>query len=259
MKQPSSEIPIINDLVNRIFPTRPLRVEHVTEGISTYVYRIIFRHETFYLRVLPEVGASFAPEVAAHSFLRRMQVKVPEVIYFDHCYAPLQQSMMLTTEVKGIPISQSSELLQEELEDVLIEAGRDLARINSLKVEGFGWVKRNLLDTEHILAEEATDRTFMLEYWESDLAYLCKKVLNNSEVTALEKIRAYYDCLLDSEQAYLAHGDFDTTHIFQENGRYTGIIDFGEIRGTSRWYDLGHFHMSDGEYTSYSQLTMLIH
>ena len=37
------------------------------------------------------------------------------------------------------------------------------------------------------------------------------------------------------------------TQIFQADGRYTGIIDFGEIRGADRWYDLGHFRMHDGE------------
>ena len=26
-----------------------------------------------------------------------------------------------------------------------------------------------------------------------------------------------------------------------------GIIDLGEIRGADRWYDLGHFHLRDGE------------
>jgi hypothetical protein len=51
-----------------------------------------------------------------------------------------------------------------------------------------------------------------------------------------------------------------STHVyrFQKNGRYIGIIDFGEMRSTNRWYDLGHFHMRDGEYASYSQLTKLV-
>ena len=258
MKQPSAEIPIIYELVNCIFPTSPLRVEHVTEGVSTHVYRIVFQRETFYLRVLPEEGASFAPEVAAHRLLRQLQVKVPEVIYFDHYYEPLQRSVIVTTEVKGIPINQSSELRQEELASIVIEAGGDLALINNVKVDGFGWVKRDLSDTEHIRAEWDTDRTFMLEHWGTDLAYLSKHILDTLEVVALERIRVHYDYLLRGEQAYLAHGDFDTTHIFQENGSYTGIIDFGEMRGTNLWYDLGHFHMRDGEHISYSQLTMLV-
>jgi aminoglycoside phosphotransferase (APT) family kinase protein len=66
-------------------------------------------------------------------------------------------------------------------------------------------------------------------------------------VTALERLVYQYDSYLNSEDGCLAHGDFDPTHIYQNEGRYTGIIDFGEIRGTDRWYDLGHFHMRDGE------------
>lgn len=56
-----------------------------------------------------------------------------------------------------------------------------------------------------------------------------------------------HDGWLDAEHAVLAHGDFDAMHIFQQNGLYTGIIDFGEIRGADRWYDLGHFHLHDDE------------
>ncbi len=31
------------------------------------------------------------------------------------------------------------------------------------------------------------------------------------------------------------------------DGRYSGIIDFGEIRGANPWYDLAQFHLHDGE------------
>ncbi len=48
----------------------------------------------------------------------------------------------------------------------------------------------------------------------------------------------------------MAHGDFDSTHLYQDAGRYTGIIDLGEIRGTDRWYDLGHFHLYEGKQLS---------
>ena len=56
-----------------------------------------------------------------------------------------------------------------------------------------------------------------------------------------------YDVWLHVEQAWLAHGDFDVTHIYQHDGRYTGIIDFGEMRGAHQLYDLGHFNLHDGE------------
>lgn len=48
------------------------------------------------------------------------------------------------------------------------------------------------------------------------------------------------------EASVLAHGDFDATHIYCDERGYTGMIDFGEIRGAHRIYDLGHFAIENG-------------
>jgi hypothetical protein len=58
-------------------------VEPVREGGSTYVYRLVRGADIFYLRILPEDGANFAPEATAHAILRRLGVCVPEVVYWD--------------------------------------------------------------------------------------------------------------------------------------------------------------------------------
>src|SRR5207248_10181336 len=72
-------------------------------------------------------------------------------------------------------------------------------------------------------------------------------VLTRAETVAIQAIVNHFDTWLVVEQARLAHGDFDVTHIYQKGGHYTGIIDFGEIRGTDALYDLGHFNLHDGE------------
>lgn len=256
--QSSRDIQHIQEVVMKIFPQGPERLERVTKGGSTYVYRIIVAHETFYLRVLPEEGDSFSPEVNVHTQLRQMQVKVPEVIYFEHYNELLQRSVMVTTEIKGLSMSQSSTLSQVEIEVILREAGRDLACLNTVRVEGFGWVRRDSPETRHLRAEWPALRTFVLEYWEADMAYLAKHVIQHSEIALLERVLSRYDSWLDSEQGYLAHGDFDTTHIYQGNGCYTGIIDFGEIRGADSWYDLGYFHMRDGGLFPFRLLPVLV-
>jgi aminoglycoside phosphotransferase (APT) family kinase protein len=248
----------LETLVQQIFPSTPTRVERVLEGVSTNVYRIIYQQETFYLRVLPEEGASFVPEAAVHSQLRQLDIKVPEVIYIEPRNDLLQRSIMVTRAVKGQPISQSQSLSQEELKAILREAGRDLARINSLAVKGFGWIRRDR-STFSLEAQWPTYRLFMLEFWKADLAYLASSTLSSLEVAQLERVLSYYNAWLNSEQAYLGHGDFDTTQIYQEGGRYTGIIDFGEIRGTDGWYDLGHFHIRDGELLPMQLEPYLVH
>ena len=93
-------MPTIEAIVHQIFPSHPVHIERVTEGASTFVYRVTYPNEVFYLRILPEEQASFAPEVAVHARLYQMQVKVPEVIHFEHYNEQLQRSIMLTTEIK---------------------------------------------------------------------------------------------------------------------------------------------------------------
>src|SRR5579884_2731582 len=80
-------------LVRHIFPAGPSSVERVLEGVSTYVYRVFYQRETFYLRILPEVGANFAPEAVVHTRLRQLQVRVPEVVYVEPCKDLLQRSV----------------------------------------------------------------------------------------------------------------------------------------------------------------------
>jgi aminoglycoside phosphotransferase (APT) family kinase protein len=235
-------------VIRHAFPAKPIRVERVAEGGSTYVYRLTTEHERFYLRVLPEEGASFLPEVEVHRRLRENGVTVPEVVYFESINELVQRSIMVTTEIPGTPISGPPYLSPIELERIVEAAGEDLARINSVVVNGFGWIERGTVDTGRLQAPWPTYRAFALEFWETDLAYLESTILSRSEILTLEQIVDRHAGWLDSGAGSLVHGDFDPTHIFQEVGRYTGIIDFGEIRGADHWYDLGHFHMRDREH-----------
>ncbi len=238
----------VKTIVHHIFPTFPRSIERMAEGVSTHVYRIIFERETFYLRVLPEEGASFAPEVTVHERLRQMHVKVPEVVYFEAYNELFERSIMVPSEIRGQPVSQAHSLSEEARAEVLREAGRDLAAINGVSVEGFGWILRDLPKTDDLFAQWPTHRAFVLEYWESDLDYLSRNVISRLEAMQLNHVLLQHDLWLDVGEASLAHGDFGATHIYQEGGCYTGIIDFGEMRGTDRWYDLGYFHLQADEH-----------
>jgi Ser/Thr protein kinase RdoA (MazF antagonist) len=238
----------VAQLAARIFPrSMPLEVERVEQGVSTYVYRLRVADTVYYLRVLPEEEASFAPEVYAHQHLRERGVRAPEVLYFEHYNETLERSIMVTTEIRGTHLAGCTDA--QALRCILREAGRDLAIINSLPVQGFGWIKRESSTALSLEAEHASCRAFLTEYLERDLATLAAaQALKPDVLASIRRILNDYDAWLDSEQAWLAHGDFDVTHIYQEAGRYTGIIDFGEIRGGHAFYDLGHFSMHDGEH-----------
>ncbi len=240
----------VETVVRGIFPGQDTQVERVLSGISTYVYRIVAGCQIYYLRILPEKEGSFAPELAVLAQLRQSDVNVPDVIYFEDHNELLGRPVMIETEIKGLALSRST-LSPKEFEQIAVEAGRDLARINTLTVEGFGWVTSSRDRFAHLYAKWPTFRAFALEYRMSDLAYLRRHILNPQNSEALERVLIRYDAWLDMEQGYLAHGDFDSTHIFQDQGRYTGIIDFGEVRSAGRCYDLAHFRIRDGAHPPY--------
>lgn len=237
----------VEAVVRRLFPASDTRVERVLSGISTYVYSIVSRNQVYYLRILPDAAASFTPEMAALTRLRQQhQIRVPEIVHYEDYNRLLARPIMVEAEIKGQALSQSS-FPREVLEKVVVEAGRDLARVNSLIVEGYGWVRVRRAEPARLRGQWPTFRAFALAYRAADLAYLRTHVLKREDGVRLERVLAQHDSWLnDVQQSYLAHGDFDSTHIFQDQGRYTGIIDFGEVRGANRWYDLAHFRIRDG-------------
>jgi aminoglycoside phosphotransferase (APT) family kinase protein len=246
MRPGAPDIAAVAALARHIFPpTLVLTVERMAEGVATFVYRITRGNERFYLRLLPEVGDSFAPELRAHALLRKRGVSIPEVVHFEHRNETFGLSVLVTTEIAGRSVA--LEGFGEHTPGVIIAAGRDLASINSLPVDGCGWIRRDAPIVADLTAELPTNRAFLTEHLESDLAFLGTALLDPSEIAAIRATLARHDAWLDADRGHLAHGDLDVTHIYQHNGRYSGIIDFGEIRGTDRWYDLGHFAMRDVE------------
>jgi len=222
-----------------------IAVNPVDEGVSTHVYRIKRRKDTFYLRVLPEQGATFAPEVAVHSLLRRSGVQVPEVVYWDDCNPIVARAVMITREIKGQAIGTGSP--GAVLSNIVRAAGRDLALINLVPVDGFGWIRREVPRDARLHGEFASERDLMLADLEVDLDVLQAAVLERGSVNRIRAVVDKHAPLLEASHASLAHGDFDATHIFSHEGCYTGIIDLGEIRGAGPYYDLGHFRFHDGE------------
>lgn len=231
----------LRNLAKRIFPGSRVAVERTETGVSTQVYRVRHGNEVFYLRIAEERAASLAPEARAHMLLRERGVKAPEVVYFEPFDEALERSVMVTTEIRGEPLSLGG--FDANTPAILREAGHDLARINHVPVEGFGWIRRDQEHGDSLEAEHATQRAFVQEHLDADLALLRANMLTTAEVATARATLLHWD----AEHAHLAHGDLDLSHIYQHEGRYTGMIDFGEIRGAGRFYDLGHFKLHDVE------------
>jgi aminoglycoside phosphotransferase (APT) family kinase protein len=231
-------------------------VEPVLDGVSTYVYRLRRGAEVFYLRVLPEEGATYAPEVAAHAILRRQGVHVPEVVFWDDDNQVVGRSVMITAEVKGSATGRSD--VGADLPYILRAAGRDVALLNQVPVDGFGWVRHDVRGDDRLRGEVPTEREFLLADLDRSLSALQGTAVGSRQREKIGDIVRAMSPVLDAMQAHLAHGDLDLTHIYYQDGQYTGIIDLGEIRGTGPYYDLGHVRFHDGELLTTMALPYLL-
>ncbi len=162
---------------------------------------------------------------------------------------------MVTTEIPGSPIGRS--LRGADVSRVLAAAGRDLAVIHGVEVAGFGWIRRDQPGAARLEAELPTLRAFALGDLDAHLAALTA-FLDADRLWAVRRVVTRCDSWLEAERAILAHGDLDATHVFHLDGEYTGLIDFGEIRGTDCLYDLGHVALHDGETVPYPLLSHLL-
>ena len=217
-------------------------VERVPRDWSTYVFCVKTRTETFYIRFLPE-DASFAAEVLAHNILLEKGVVVPRVIAWEHRNEAAGLSVMITEEIPGVSVE--NEWPPEKTREILNQAGRQIALVNEVPVDGFGWIDR---DSYHILkGVQSSFNDFFNEGLADGLDILDQFDFSNSEITRIIDLIEVARRILDTENAVLVHGDFDSSHIFHNDGNYTGIIDFGEIRGCNRIWDLATCLLFDGQ------------
>lgn len=242
-------------LLRRAFgASTSITYQRTSEGVSTQVYRLDRGDQVFYLRVAEEQQESLAVEAELYRRLWQRGVRVPEVVYLEPFDPVIRRSVLITTEIPGAPLAQESSASAAAF--VARAAGRDLAVLNQLTVEGFGWIRRDL-SAWPLGAELPTYGEFLTSYLPDDWPGALGLLFSAVELDAIEAI-------IDIEQrrellhGQLAHGDFDVTAIFQEDGQYTGLIDFGEIRGTEPLYDLGHFYLHDRESLPMSLLQHLL-
>lgn len=219
-------------LVTRLVGPR-FAIDRALGGMSTPVYRLQRGAERLYLRISEDPGGSMHAEVAVHEHLRAAGVSVPEVIAVDD--APeIGRGVMLVREIGGEPLAGVEGI---DLAPILRAAGRDLALINAVAVEGFGWIRRD----EPVWPPRGEDVTYeaFVDGGAASLAVLADRISTGVARRALAA--RFGEARADDPPSRLAHGDFDATHLYQRGGRYTGVIDLGEMRGAEPHHDLAFF------------------
>ncbi|WP_282940255.1 aminoglycoside phosphotransferase family protein [Paenibacillus sp. RC67] len=232
--------------VGEALSIRDFHLVRVLRGSSTYVYRVQTGGETLYVRILPEIGMSFGVEVHVHSLLRLRNLHVPEVIYFEPRHEALDMSLMVVKEIVGSSVRDCT--LKNDYEAVLFEAGKQLALIHEVKVDGYGMIRREWTEPgTELNGEKHSMHEYLFGHLDDNLSLLSEPIFTQQETTQIANLIQSGSSLMLRHKPHLIHGDFDDTHIFQESKKYTGIIDFGELEGNSPFYDLGYYKLHEGQ------------
>lgn len=243
MPKPDIDSAAIRSILQRAFPgMREQIFERMSSGGSTQVYRVQGDAQSVYLRFGEEPEDTFAPEAFVHERLLELGATVPGILYLEDQAPEAGLSVMITSEIAGHALSASgmgSAGAHGHNPEILRAAGRDLALINSIQVDGFGFIERSnpwngKLAGKHRSFQDWT-RAILGEVGSLHRWFI------ESELSAIEQCVEACIAERPDTTGWLVHGDFDTGHIFAANDRYRGLIDFGEIRGADRWYDVADF------------------
>jgi aminoglycoside phosphotransferase (APT) family kinase protein len=252
--QQTSSVPDehVGTLLRRWLPHRTVTFTRAESGGSTPVYRVVdaVTGQVWYLRLAEDTGESRAAEAIVHQLLRDARLPVPEVLAWEPRPPELDRSAMLTGQVPGQPLRDLPWLSPSALAAAARAAGRDLAQINRVTVRGFGWVRAVSAPDNALLAEHHTRSEWTAEYAQAMAAIAASGLVERGGTNLLRHIMDRWLSRPDRTASSLAHGDFDATHIYavsEPTMRYSGIIDFGEIRGADPLYDLGHALFHDTE------------
>jgi len=255
-------------LLARWLPGATVFLAPATSGRSTPVWRVDASwqgqpSDRFYLRLGEEPGERRDGEVRAHQMLRAAGIQVPEVVAWEGMPPELDRAATLTRAIPGMPLKGIAQTTTPVTSAAIArEAGRELACMGAIPVEGFGWTGFVQPDatTGMLRAEHATRGAWLAEYERALQDVIAAGMIAPAHIATLrETFAAWRDGVSSTSiTATLAHGDFDASHIFcaspdtfRAGARvpyaYTGIIDLGEARGADPLYDLGHALLHDGE------------
>ena len=118
-------------------------ITNVAEGVSTDVFRLSKNSIVLYLRVLPKEEKAIL-QVIAHRKMKDKNVNVPEVLFYEEDVAMLDnRSYMIVSEIAGTSVKNCN-LSNKEKEKIIVDAGKQIALVNSIIVKGVGWIDNNL-------------------------------------------------------------------------------------------------------------------
>ena len=191
------------------------------------VFRITLRDLTAFLKIATR--AHLEPELAALQLLGPTEVPIPSVLATDLDGSRTGVPCALLRHVGGTPLSYDSPLFAS--------IGPVLRQVHEVSVAGYG----------HLSAISGTPRghqktsadAIRLQIQDIEPVVAAGLVDARLAARAVAAVTSRMSLLRPPEPGRLIHGDFHFRHVFADDTRVTGIIDWGDASSGDPLYDFG--------------------
>lgn len=209
----------------------PIRTGSVNINVKAKLSDGTIIHGRFHPKGIP--NGYFYAEKCAIDLARKNNIPTCKVQYIDDSLEEYPFAYMVSTNVNGTIMKSIDFEKNKKLEKKLvIETGFYAGKINSIKVEKFGFFNNDIAKEENKLVgiHESFKKHFYASL-ENSMKYLLDAETISKETLGIieEKIKSRED-LLDIKQGYLIHNDIaDWNEIVdEENEKISGIMDWDE-------------------------------
>lgn len=243
----SSDRPMVTDALAQaaITPYLPSPVTGLTPlagSVSNEDFMVHTAAGDFVLKIGD--ARELSAEAWACERVRAVGVTVPEIIAFESSAADLPRPFILMRRLPGAGLDSAPH-------DAFVEAGRQLRLVHSNRADGYGFLADSTPADGGLPVDD--ELTGSHERWSAftDEAPNCLEELVARQVITrdlAERVRTALDLFAPAvrfdQPGVLLHGDLKPPHVFSEDGRFVGLIDWGDVAVGDPRYDLARFSIN---------------
>ncbi len=170
--------------------------------------------------------SEFEREKLAFDLCKDLNLPFPNILAIKKREENGQKKMFcLEDKIQATPLVEQKDLPEDQRYAIVVEAGKLLKKIHSIKREGYGWLQKDGTGQHKSFQEYMNDFCQKERYRE----VLQQTGFSKEEI---EKIFSILKTSFEDTGDYcLLHHDYHPKHLLVQGGRIKGIIDMGNARG----------------------------
>ncbi|MBI3952812.1 MAG: aminoglycoside phosphotransferase family protein [Candidatus Doudnabacteria bacterium] len=220
LEKEETEINLIQQVLAGEFDMSVANIGKGTQGDHSEVFFGEFDGRKVFIKTNSDTRV-FPVEAAGYGLFRQHGIPCPEILAQKERTGYLNRSVLVETAVPGKRLKDLTET--QDVSPLFEAAGRTMAKIHQIKVEGFGTLRYR---GSSLRGDCETWKENVLGY-DRDLGYLkANGFVDERQLKILtDSIQEIAE--VDLPIAIFLHNDFHHGHIFSDGKEITGIIDLG--------------------------------